>query len=476
MPKLSQALYYFIFLLVCCQPALYGQNADTDTLTLTLKEALDLAKRNYPLIRSRAAQIEAASNEASAVRASYLPKAGLQAQALFATSNQVRGAYYSVDGLAVPVAGGIKLNEFDSKPAWTSLGAFTVDWKAITFGRLRADKNAAQTRISYSEQLLRQEIFEHQIRVIDAYLLVLNTQKLAELQQKNVVRTQNILTVTSANAASGLKAGIDSSVAAVEATKAKIQWMNSLNIAQMQNVVLSELIGRAGETVRIDTMRFYRQLPYQPLVDTLGMSSHPRLKPKQLEIEMAGNTAKLIQLNNMPTLSLMGSVWGRGSGISQNMNEDQSFKINSSITEGLPFRAYNYLVGATISWHPTRYFETRHRYRAQQQHAISMKENYKLVSQQLTTSQKNASLQFDIAYQTAQQTPLQVAAARQALAQSNARYESGLESIMVLTQVGDLYNNSQTDYLVSVNNLWRALLLKASAHGDLDLFLEQIPN
>ena len=471
-PRLFFCLTFFV--IGTFSPKLYGQNQDT--LVFTLKEALDLAKRNYPLIKSRTAQIEAATNDVSAVRASYLPKAGFQAQALFATSNQVRGAYYSVDGLAVPVAGGIKLTDFDNKPAWTSLGAFTVDWKAITFGRLRADKNAAQSRLAHSEQLLQQEIFEHQIRVIDAYLLALNTQKIAQLQQRNVVRTQNILTVTSANAASGLKAGIDSSVAAVEATKARIQYMNSLNIAQMQNVVLSELIGRPGETIRIDTMHFYRQLPYQPLVDSIGLASHPRLKPKQLEIDVANNTAKQIRLNNMPTFSLMGSVWGRGSGISQNMNPDQSFSINSSITEGLPFRAYNYMLGATITWLPTRYFETRHRYRSQQQQAISIKENYKLISQQLTTSQKNAALQFDMAYQTAEQTPIQVAAAKQALAQSNARYESGIESIMVLTQVGDLYNNSQTDYLVSVNNLWRALLMKAAAHGDLNLFLEQIPN
>lgn len=442
---------------------------------ITLQQALDLARENYPLIKSRMAEVDASQADAKGVVASYLPKAGVQTQALFATSNQVRGAYYSYDGLAVPVSG-VRTDGFDSRASWSSLAAITMDWKAVTFGRKQADKALAGAKISLAQQQLEQDIFQHQVKVIDAYLQVLNLQKLTSLQERNTERTENILSVTRANAASGLKAGIDSSVAAMEATKAKIQWMNTQNMTSMQQVVLAELLGRPGEVVQIDTMAFYQRLPQKSALASADNLDHPLLGPLASKIQISEDAAQTIRMNTMPTLSLLGSLWGRGSGIAEQVDAGQRFDINNSLGSGLNLRAFNYVVGATLTWQPSRYIEMKHRYHAQKQQSAALKQNYQLVKQQLTTAQKNALLQFDLAYNVAQQTPLQLAAAKKAYAQSNARYTSGLENIILLTQVADLFIKSEVDYLVSVNTLWRTLLIRAASEGNLDVFLEQVSN
>lgn len=450
-------------------------NPAEEIVSVNLIQALEKARQNYPALKKRIAEKLAAGEDLASALAEYYPTIGIQTQALFGTSNQVRGPSLGYDGLLLGSSGSIKTNGFNFQPTWTSVASTVIDWQAFTFGKKEMDRNLGVARQEAIEKTYEQELFEHQIKVADTYLLALNARKFVELQERALRRTEDIVAVTRANAESGLKAAIDSSLAVAESTRALLQLMDSQARAKTLETMLGELIGEAGKEIELDTMIFFTQLPGNFNFTSSEPNRHPRLQKLEYLQKVKEYEIKRLRLGVMPEFHLMGSFWGRGSGIKERPDENGDFYISSSLS-GLNIRALNYALGATLVWHPSRIFQNRRQLAAEKFRYDALRESYNTEYNRVLTELKNSDIQFNLAYQTVQKTPLMVNAARQAYAQSLARYENGLENILLLTQVTDLFIRAETEYLFSINNFWRTLLMKAAAKGDFDVFLEQIPN
>ena len=52
-------------------------------------------------------------------------------------------------------------------------------------------------------------------------------------------------------------------------------------------------------------------------------------------------------------------------------------------------------------------------------------------------------------------------------------YRNGLANIVDVTQALYTLNRAETDRDISNNNVWQALLLKAAASGDFNLFMKE---
>ena len=79
-----------------------------------------------------------------------------------------------------------------------------------------------------------------------------------------------------------------------------------------------------------------------------------------------------------------------------------------------------------------------------------------------------------MALEQARQAPIQLQAAKQAYNQANSRYQSGLTDLPTLLQSVVTLNRAEVDGYVAISNVWRYLLLKAAAEGDLSLFMNQV--
>lgn len=470
----SRVHYLLVCLLLLTSLSTFAQSSEKP-LKLNLHTALEKARTNYPSIKQKLEQKKLAEAKAQTTLKQYLPDVGFQAQALLGTSNQIHGMVQNYDGLVLGLTGATRQYSFDAKPTWSSVTAMTIDWQAVTFGQKAIDKQLNNVEIDHADKLYEQEVFEHQIKVADTYLLALNAYKYAQLQQRNVRRTEDIVSVTKANANSGLKAGIDSSIAVAESTRALLLWMDSKVQAEKYLVKLSELIGDATSEIEIDTMQFFSHIPKTYQFDISNPESHPELISMQVRKKVLQYQLDKIRNSARPELHVLGTFWGRGSGISQIPNEHNRFEITSSLS-GLKLRAFNYGVGATLVWHPSRLFQSTSKAKEQLHRIEALNHAYETSLQQVNADIKKADLQFNLALQSVQQTPIQLNAARHAYRQSRSRYENGLENIMLLTQVVDLYNKAETDYNLSISNLWRSLLLKAASKGDFSVFMDQIPN
>ncbi|MGV3556586.1 TolC family protein [Larkinella arboricola] len=462
---------WILTLWVGCWPGLVRAQPPTPN-RLTLTQALELAQTNYPSLRSKLASIRAAEADQQGVHQSFLPQAGVQAQLLNATSNQVRGAYVSNGGLLLPISG-VRTDDFSGKAAWTSGTSLVIDWEAITFGRRQVRRNQAQLAIQQAQADFEGEVFTHQVKVCDAYLLALNAQKSVALQTVNLERAQALQTIIRASTEGGLRPGIDSAVANTEVARARLQVLESQQIAQQQVLRLTELVGQPNPVVQLDSLGFYDQLPVLAITPTTG-SLHPQLRAFQKGLDLSQANLDGLKAAALPSISLLGSLQGRGSGIGKSPQADGTFSIDPTLGAGLPLRSFNYIVGVTAIWRPSDLLRTKYALTAQRERINALQQQYNQQTLALKTADQNATLQLELAQLRAQQAPLQLDAARQAYGQAQARYESGLDNILTLTQATALLNRAEVDQALTTNSVWRALLLRAATAGDLDSFLQQL--
>jgi outer membrane protein TolC len=440
---------------------------------LTLAQAFALARTTYPTLRARQAGIVAATADVRTVRANYLPQVTVQVQALDGTSNQARGAL--LGGIGPNVSG---VREYTSYQAsWASQGMLYIDWPAVTFGRYRADVQRAQTSVSQAQAEYDQELFTHQVQVADAYLLALSAQKTVALQVASLHRSQALRRIVLAGTRAGIQAGIDSSTANAETARARLQLLVSRQQAEQQRVRLAGLLGVPTQTLALtDSVQFFSRLPVLPAAgDTGSLARHPTLLAYQRRVTSSDALAKSLAFNNRPTLSAVGATWGRGSGAASAASPDGTYSIDPGLTAGLPFKVYNYAVGAALTWRVTELIHSHRAATAQLARSEQARADYSQQALQLRTEQQNARLQLELAQQSALAAPAQLDAAQRAFTQAQARYHAGLDNLVVLTQAAVVLNRAETDQAIATNNVWRALLLRAATSGDLGELTTQLP-
>ncbi|NML64364.1 TolC family protein [Hymenobacter sp. RP-2-7] len=447
----------------------WGQGA----APLTLPQALQLARTNYPALRARQAGVAAAAADVRTVRANYLPQLTAQAQALDGTSNQARGAL--LGGVGPNVSG---VRDYTSYQAsWASQGMLYIDWPAVTFGRYRADVQRAEASVSEAQAAYDQELFTHQVQVADAYLLALAAQKTVALQAANLQRSLALRRIVLAGTRAGIQAGIDSSTANAEAARARLQVLASRQQAEQQRVRLAGLLGVPTQSFTLtDSTRFFTRLPALPAAaDTGSLLRHPTLLAYQRRVATSDALARALAAGNRPTLSVVGATWGRGSGAASAARPDGTYAIDPGLGAGLPFKVYNYAVGAALTWRLTELIHSHRAATAQLARSEQARADYSQQALQLRTEQQNARLQLELAQQSALAAPAQLDAAQRAYTQAQARYNAGLDNLVVLTQATLVLNRAETDQAIATSNVWRALVLRAATSGDLGEFTSQLP-
>jgi outer membrane protein len=78
------------------------------------------------------------------------------------------------------------------------------------------------------------------------------------------------------------------------------------------------------------------------------------------------------------------------------------------------------------------------------------------------------------AQQLAQETPVQLAAARQTFEALQSRYKAGLIDFSNLLQAQYNLAKAESDFKKSHLEVWKAVLFKAAVAGDLGIFLNEV--
>jgi len=461
MPRIS--FLYFGFLLIILNT--YQSNAQT----LTLREAVNTALSNYGTIKAKNNYANASKSTIQQTKRDYLPNFSLSAQQDYGTINGQNGPQYGFGGLGT-ASSGPALDKQNWNAAFGALYLANINWDFFTFGRLKQRIKVANAAYERDKNDLEQEKFQHEIRVTAAYLNLLAAQRLTKSQEKNLSRAVTFQNTAIVRAKNGLIAGVDSSFAKAEVSNAKIALTRAKDVEQEQANRLGVLMGVTSTFYTIDTASITR-IPTDLLDDSIK-NSHPVLKFYQNRVDVSNQQVNYFKRLNYPTFSLFGVMQGRGSGFSSNYLLNQN-DYSSNYVDGInPTRA-NYLIGIGMTWNLTTLLRNHPQVRAQQYTSEGLKNEYELVDQQLKSQLALAEAKLKNALDNYREAPIQVKAASDAYLQKSVLYKNGLTNLVDLTQALFTLNRAETDRDIAYTNVWQALLLKSSALGNFELFINE---
>ena len=449
------ALVSFTFV---CSISSYGQ-------VLTLEEALFRSENQYDKIKSKQLLVDAAQQNTAFQKQHYLPDFTVSAQQSFGTINVQHGPMYAYGGLA-SAATSMPLADQNWNAAFGSLYFANVNWNLFTFGRNKNQVELGIKKESKAKADLQQEIFQQQIRVGAAYLNLLASQRMKFVQEKNAERAQVFYEMTNARAKSGLIPEVDSQLAKAEWSNAKSLQIKAFDKELEWSRHLAVLMNDDFKVYELDSL-YSTSLPNKLEKPTEeNLKEHPYLQFQQSKIDENEQHIELLKSNKMPNLSAFGVIQGRGSGFDANYAQDNS-AYSTSYFKGVGIDRGNYLLGFSLTWNITNFF--KYNTKVKEQKYISHSLQYVFDSQQkeLKTLFHQANAQLDNAYDNFEETKVQLQAAEMAYKQQTALYENGLTTLVDFTQALYSLNRAEIDYEIAQNNVWQALLLLASAEGDI---------
>ena len=432
--------------------------------TIGLKDVLKMAENNYPEIRAKKLYSKAYEKSVTATKLEYLPSVKLHAQMDYATANSLAGAYFPL-GVVVPISGAIN-PAGNPTPVYGNIGMAYLEWTPITFGEHAAKVQLANAELQTANADYENEKFQQLVKVTAAYIDFLTIYKLRISQEKYLTRALAIKNVVRATVLNGLKPGVDSSFANAEVSKAKLSLMDyqkSENDAQNQ---LANLIGSNSNDFIPDTLSLSQNIP--AILNTpVDEKNNPELKFFESRENISVSNEKYIRRSYLPKISVLGGAWERGSGLSpdKSSENDYSFAGNSAYTR------YNYAIGLALTFTISDFPRINALAASEHFKTQAYKEEYDGVKQELQNQLTLADKNINIAILQSKEVPVQLQAANAGYTQKLAMYNNGLTDIADLAQALYNLNRAETDAAVSTNNIWKSLLYKANATGDLSIFL-----
>lgn len=458
-------------LILCVAGGVFSSGVHAQQL-LTLKQAVQTAITNYGTIRAKEAYANASKASVKQSVNDYLPDFNLSAQQDYGTVNGLNGPVYGYRGLNTAASGPALANQ-NWNAAFGSLYLANINWDFFSFGKAKEKIRVAKSVLSRDENDLAQERFQHEVKVAGAYLNLLAAQRLLRSWQNNLERATAIRNVVVQRALNGLIAGVDSSQANAELSSARIALTKAKDAEQEQANILARFMGVPAQPFTLDTV-FITRIP-SAAYDSVQLNDHPLLKYYQSRIDLSEQQAKYYRTFGLPTFSVFGLIQGRGSGFEWNYGQlNQNLDhYSSNYWDGVQSMRGNYLLGLGMIWNLTTPLRIKHQVSSQHFISQALKEEYSLADQQLKAQLVLAGNRMKNALDNYREAPIQVKSASDAYIQKDVLYKNGLSNIVELTQALYIVNRSETDRDIAYTNVWQALLLKAAASGNFDLFLQE---
>lgn len=431
-----------------------GVYAQQSTPTVTLKALLNKVEANAPSLITDSALIGIRQAQASETRNNWLPNLRLNYQTDIGTNNNTAGPYFGF-GIIPSNSRGVR-TESNSSAVLTNLGIAALEWEVYNFGAYAAQNKVAASEIDVEQKNFAQSKYNLQAYTIGYYLQLLRLQDYLSIQTLNITRSQEIKRSIMSLAKSGIRPGVDTSLAEAELSKSKLNYIELDNQLKQVQLKLSAISGYPYQSIKPDTtveLTLIKQAtaPEQLTIDTVN---HPMINYFRSIVKNSLQKEDLVKKQYNPKIMFEAAAWGRGSSVDANDNYN-------SLSSGWGFERNNYLVGIGISYN---LFDLRRKHlKTTTQKAAT---NY---AQKKLTEQKNLIAvsvnQADIDLQTARERlfeiPKQLKAANAGYRQKLSLYKSGLTDIIELNAALSILYRAETDYVQAKYAYTSAVFQKA---------------
>jgi outer membrane protein TolC len=419
---------------------------------ITFQRAVQHAVEHYPAIQASMARVSAQETGVDLARTAYLPRIDTTFQLNRATRNNVTGLL--LPGAPVhPISGPVSdITSFSG--IWGGAGAVVMTWEAMDFGLRGATVDAARAQVARARAGAELTRLEIGVNTADAFLRLAAAQETVRAARANVERQSVFANAVSVRVTNQLRPGADDSRAQAELAVARIQLIQAEQAEQIARANLAQWLGASPAEVQIDAARVLEAAPAPS--PSAGAAAHPLAETQMAAVESSRALQNALGHSFAPRLNLQTAYSIRGSGA-----------LASGGARGLAIDTPNWAAGVTATFPLFDWFSIRERSRLEAHNERAEQATYDRVVRELAARSAQARAEMDGARRIAENTPIQLSAARTLEQQARARYDAGLADILEVADAQRLLLQAEVGDAVARLGVWRALLADAAARGDL---------
>lgn len=442
-------------------PVLRAQSTGPKAEAFTLQQAISYALDHYPSVRGALERIMAAQGGVSLAKTNYLPSTNLLWQSNRATANNIfglllpQGVIPSISGPVLPVT--------SNRSLWGSAGGVLISWEPFDFGYRRATVNVARAGESIARSQLDLTQLDVGAAAAQAFFSLLAAKEIVRTAQANVNRREVLAKSIHVLVDNQLRPGADASRADAELALARTQLIQSQTAERISRATFADMLGMTGTEVDVDPGQLLASVPEDNL-PVLPLSSHPAAAAENSLVEQVKEQKLALDRSFVPRFFGQAALAGRGSGA----NPDGTYATGLN---GLGLERMNYAAGITVMFPLFDYFSIRAKKKIAAANQKAEEARYDQTLRGLSDQVEQAQATLDGARQVAQNTPIELQAARASETQARARYQAGLATIVEVSDAEGLLVQAEIDDALAKLNVWRGLEGVAAAQGDLRPFV-----
>jgi outer membrane protein len=441
-----------------------AQSDPQKTKVFTLEEAVDFALKNYPAVRASLERVKAAQASIGLGRTNYLPRADMVWQTNRATDNNITGLVLP-QSIIAPISGPVPM-ETSNRSAWGSATGLLFSWEPFDFGYRGAKvgaARAAQDQATAEASLTRLDVA---VATVNAYLTVLAAQRTTQAAEADVQRRQTFDKAVRVLVDNQLRAGADASRADAELARARVNLARAQQQQKISVAALTDILGLPDTSVEVQESSLLGAPPEGFPVST-PITSNPIAEVQHARVEEAQAQVHILDRSYYPKFYFQSSLYGRGSGWDPAGNFEGG-------TTGLGPDRSNWAVGLTVTFPVFDIFAIRSRKAVESANERAEEARYDQALLDLTGQLRKAQASLDGARKVAENTPLELDAARTTETQERARYQAGLATLVDVADSQSFLVQAEIDDALARLAVWQNLASVTAAQGDLGPFWQSL--
>jgi outer membrane protein TolC len=461
--KYRIAALAMIFALSPLRPAC-AQTASNESAkrVFTLEQAVDFALKNYPAVRASLERVTAAQAGVGLAKTSYLPRADMLWQTNRATDNNITGLLLP-QSIIAPISGPVPVSA-SNRSAWGSAAGLLFSWEPFDFGYRWAEVGAAravQNRAAAETSLTRLDVA---VATVNAYLTLLAAEQTVRAAEADVQRRETFTKAVHVLVNNQLRPGADASRGDAEFARAKVNLARAQQQEAISRAALADILGIADSQVEVRGSALLGTPPGASPPGT-SLSAHPFAEVQHARVEESRSQVHVLDRAYYPKLYLQSSVYGRGSGL------DPAGNFLGG-TNGLGPDRSNWAAGLTVTFPVFDIFAIRSRKAMEVANEHAEEARYDQALQDLTGQLRKAQASLNGAQHVAENTPVELDAARTTETEERARYQAGLATLVDVSDAQSLLVQAEIDDVLARLAVWQNLASVAASQGDLGPFLQ----
>jgi len=339
-----------------------------------------------------------------------------------------------------------------------------VSWQPFDFGARGAKVEVARQGSEAAKQVSLLTQLQVSANAGSAFFDLAAAEQLVTVAQANVRRYESFGKVVHVLVDNTLRPGADASQADAQLALARNQLIQAETQVAIKRAALTEYLQSKDGQAEVDASSLLAAQPNTDLA-TATAESHPLVLEEQALTLQQEAQKRFLDRSYVPVFSASGVVFGRGAGTSTTGTFPGG-------TAGLAPDTLNWAAGVQVTFSAFDFFNLRDQRRAQQANVQTEHARMDQAVGDVTTAVQQAQAALSGARKLAANTPIELTAAQANEQQQQARYRSGLATVVDVSAAEGVLAQAEGDDAIARLGVWRAELGVAAAQGDLEPFLQ----